>query len=309
VQFPTARQNSDSSNLSVPMCYNRLVPIVKCCFCGKKIYRSNGRINENRKFSHNFYCSSSCQGNYLKRRAEFICENRICNKKFERLHSAISTHNFCSQTCAAIINNRKFPKRHPKFRICKYCSIEFRGLNIYCSGSCFRKGRNKYSLEQLISIIKSAARERGRAPAKRELSEIAEACVYRFGTWNKGIKAAHLSPNRSDNNRMYKRAITKANDGHLCDSISEAIIDNWLTNNDINHKRDVCYPSTRHRADWGLDNGTYVEYFGLAQDSPRYDRNIQVKKELCKKYGIRLIAIYPQDLYPRQNLKLKFHGY
>lgn len=90
---------------------------------------------------------------------------------------------------------------------------------------------------------------------------------------------------------------TKAKDGHLCDSISEAIIDNWLVDHGIAHERDARYSATHHRADWRI-GAVFVEYFGLAEDSPRYDRAVIRKRGLCVRYGIPLVELYPYDLYP-----------
>ncbi len=80
---------------------------------------------------------------------------------------------------------------------------------------------------------------------------------------------------------MYKRICAKAADGHLCDSVSELLIDNWLYENKIPHERDAHYPGTHHKSDWAImieEQKTFVEYFGLANDSPRYDRAIEEKK-------------------------------
>jgi len=115
---------------------------------------------------------------------------------------------------------------------------------------------------------------------------------------------------------MYKRTNAKALDGHLCDSISELLIDNWLYKNRILHKRDTHYPGTHHKADWAIiieKQKIFVEYFGLANDSPRYDRAVKEKKKLCLKNKIPLIAIYPKDVYPLKNanekLKEKFKNF
>lgn len=279
------------------------MPEIKCDYCKNKFLRSRGRINENKLLGHNSYCSKNCLIANRYRRKELICEN--CGKNFERLLSAISEHNFCSQTCSAIINNQKFPKRGLGFRVCKICIKEFKGKNLYCSRPCFKEARKRHDPQDLINEIKLVNKELGRIPAKREVPQLASQCIYAFGLWNSAIVAAGFQPNRSHDHRMYKRVMTKAKDGHLCDSISEAIVDNWLTNRGIEHKRDFPYPDTQHKADWSLSNKIFIEYFGLAKDSPRYDRDIKIKQDICKKYGIQLIEIYPQDLYPKNKLDLK----
>lgn len=288
---------------------------VYCKNCNKPLYRSVGRFNENTKLNHNFYCSRGCEYKYKTKRKTLICEN--CGKKFERQPHSISPHNYCSQSCAAIGNNKKRPERGAKTIKCKSCGKKFKrwvvGNKIYCSIKC-RKNEEYYRLEELLEIIKNKSKKLKRVPAKREFIEgIDKACVRFFGSWNNAVSAAGLIPNRSHNNRMYRRMSGKALDGHLCDSVSEILIDNWLYKNDIPHSKDVPYPETRYKADWKISLGNrevVIEYFGLANDSPRYDRSITRKKMLCKKLDISLIGIYPKDIYPKRyfegNLKNKF---
>jgi hypothetical protein len=181
---------------------------------------------------------------------------------------------------------------------------------------CFSSAR-LYNKEKLIKIIKETAKKLKRVPARREfLGGINRACVRIFGSWNNAVTEAGFIPNRSHNDRMYKRIIAKAKDGHLCDSVSELLIDNWFYENKILHERNAHYPNTNHKADWKIfvkNKEIFVEYFGLANDSPRYDRCIKEKEELCYKNKISLIAIYPKDLYPKNflesNLKNKFREY
>jgi len=291
---------------------------VFCKNCKKLVYRSIGRFNENIKFGWNFYCSRKCEYKYKTKRKELKCEN--CGKIFERERGQISAHNYCSQSCGAIMNNKKYPKKHPKpkFKICIKCGQKYRkstNNKKYCSVRCRRKAEQR-TPEEVIKIIREAAQKLKRTPSKRELRNINDSCRKNFGSWNNAVLAAGFIPNRSHDNRMYKRANAKALDGHLCDSISELLIDNWLYKNGIPHERDVQYPKTYHKADWKIfvgDKEIFVEYFGLANDSPRYDRSIKEKEMLCKKHNISLIGIYPKDIYPQNylenNLKNKFREF
>ena len=238
-----------------------------------------------------------------------VCENQDCNKKFYRVKHAIIDHNFCSQSCAAIINNQRYPK-WPK-RYCLICKKEFKNRSSeYCSTKCgyvatsnYRSGKSKYTQEQIISTIKDFYQQHQRTPAKREVLEVVGCATRKFGSWTTAIQAAGLIPHRSHDHRMYRRMKTKANDGHVCDSISEAIIDNWLAENKIPHARDIRYPTTNHKADWAVkNNNVFIEYFGLAKDSPRYDREVKLKKKLCRQNNIKLIEIYPKNLYPINRL-------
>ena len=286
---------------------------VKCAFCGKEFFRKKGQFNEAKKFGWKQYCSLECLSKSRTKKQVLVCEN--CGKRFSRMPNAISPHNYCSKSCAAIVNNKKYPKRQAKLRICIECGKKFKKStkNIkYCSLSCRRKAEQR-TPEELIKIIKETAKKLKRVPARREINKIQDSCRKIFGSWNNAVLATGLQPNRSHSQRMYKRINTKAIDGHLCDSISEALIDNWLTKNKIFHKRNVLYPKTNHKADWAVlvrNKKIFVEYFGLANDSPRYDRAIKEKKKLCHKNKIPLIGIYPRDLYPigflEKNLKNKF---
>ena len=157
----------------------------------------------------------------------------------------------------------------------------------------------KYSEQGLLKTILTKFKELGRAPSRRELDKISFACIRIFGSWNNALIKAGLPPGRSLNERMYHRIITNANDGHKCDSISEAIIDNWLSKNKIPHERNKSYPNSKHLADWILpEKNIFVEYFGLARDSKRYDETIKLKRNICRKSGIKLIEIYPENVYP-----------
>ncbi len=289
---------------------------VRCRNCNKIIYRSTGRFNENLKFGHNFYCSRKCEYKYKTQKRELSCEN--CGENFLRQLNDISPHNYCSQSCAAIINNKRSPKRKAQLKICIRCRKNFKNINgnlKYCSMEC-RNENYKKTPESLIKIIKDTAKKLKRVPSRRELDSINDPCVKIFGSWNKAIEAAGFIPNRSHDNRMYKRVNAKAIDGHLCDSVSELLIDNWLHKNNILHERDAYYPTTHHKADWKIfskNKEVFVEYFGLANDSPRYDRSIKEKETLCKKNNIYLIGIYPKDIYPKNyledTLKNKFRDF
>jgi hypothetical protein len=279
---------------------------VKCAFCGKEFFRRKEQFNEAKKFGWKQYCSPECLSKSRTKKQMLVCEN--CGKRFSRVLNAISLHNYCSRSCAAKVNNKKYPKRQAKLRICIKCGTKFRKNtnNIkYCSLSCRRKAEQRIP-EELIKIIKETAKKLKRAPAKREINTIQDSCRRIFGSWNNAILAAGLQPNRLDSQRMYKRTSTVALDGHFCDSISEFLIDNWLYKNKILHERNAHYPKTHHKADWAIiieKQKIFVEYFGLANDSPRYDRAIKEKRKLCHKNKIPLIAIYPRDIYPKEFLE------
>lgn len=92
-----------------------------------------------------------------------------------------------------------------------------------------------------------------------------------------------------------------ARDGHVCHSLDEQRIDNWLHENNISHEREPLYPyhpvlnsSGRRRADWKIGE-TYVEYFGLIGDA-KYEKRMNEKLELLITMEIPFVSIYPSDL-------------
>lgn len=86
-----------------------------------------------------------------------------------------------------------------------------------------------------------------------------------------------------------------ARDGHTCLSLGEKVICDWLFENDVPHRREVPYGhECNYIADWEIE-GVFVEYFGLMGDA-RYESKTKKKMEYAEKHGLRLIAIYPQDL-------------
>lgn len=92
-----------------------------------------------------------------------------------------------------------------------------------------------------------------------------------------------------------------AMDGHLCYSLAEKTIDDFLYCHGIEHEKEPRYPEGRHRADF-LVADVFIEYFGLLGDAT-YDAKIEVKKALCRKHRIQLISLTPKDLVTLQRLE------
>ncbi len=92
-----------------------------------------------------------------------------------------------------------------------------------------------------------------------------------------------------------------AKDGHLCYSLDEQRIDDWLYIHNIQHEREPFYPfhSTlnslgKKRADWKVKN-FFIEYFGLIGHT-NYERRMDEKILLAQNSNICLIEIYPSDI-------------
>lgn len=268
---------------------------VNCSFCGKEYCKDTRHINENIKLGHNFFCSPICQYTFKNKQKEFICENKGCRNKFKRAPHSISPHNFCSHPCAATFSNtKKWGPKKPKRLLTKEEKIKIwtkanrnRAKNYWLS-----HGEN-----YIISKIQDFVVKNGRIPVKREMSGIYKPARDFFGTWNKAIEVAGFKPNPvmfSDN------CVT--NDGHTCNSIAEKIIDDFLFGKGIPHERNIPYPGGVYTADFKIGR-RLIEYFGLSGELERYDQLKKIKQDIAKQQGLRLVEIYPKDLYPKNKLK------
>lgn len=269
---------------------------INCSFCHKKYLRPTGRVNEAKKFNWRQYCSPKCLSLDRNKQETIKCNNPKCRKTFKRIPSEIPPSRicFCSNSCKAIVNNPKSPKRRPKIRICPFCGNQFTGRKKYCSGRCQPKPK-KISKKQIIKEIKEFYKNNGRIPLKRESHHYAST-RRRFKTWNKAIKAAGLKPHQV---LFAKKYI--ANDGHKCDSLAEKIIDDWLTARKIIHQKNIFYPNSKFTVDFKVKE-IFIEFFGLHGKLKAYDKNMQKKLNIIQNNNIKLISIYPEDLFPKSRL-------
>lgn len=106
-----------------------------------------------------------------------------------------------------------------------------------------------------------------------------------------------LSGTKSKGRRGYRSI---ASDGHLCLSIPEREICEYLSRNNIEHEKEPLYPDLDNfefggmRADWLIGN-TYFEFAGM-MSIPSYAEKMKNKIKLAKKYGVQLTVIQPKDL-------------
>lgn len=269
--------------------------LVICAYCTKNFLKDNRHINENIKLGNNFYCSSDCQYSFKSKKVELGCENPACTNKFKRVQNEISLHYYCSRSCAVAINNGRFPKRVATIKRCKYCGKRMFKYRIYCSVKCKAKDKT-ISKEEILKQITSFHEKHRRIPLKREFNHYS-AARKRFGNWNNAIKVAGFKPNPV----MFADKCI-ANDGHACDSVAEKIIDDYLYERDIPHIRNIAYPEGVYTADFKIGSNL-VEYFGLAGEHRRYDELRVIKQKLARKYKLKLIQLYPKDLYPHSRLE------
>lgn len=120
-----------------------------------------------------------------------------------------------------------------------------------------------------------------------------------FGSWLEALHAAGIleGPYRETNRGVH----CMASDGHLCYSLAEKMIDDWLTDQGIPHEREPKYPRDIDlnpqgtlRADWKVGEA-YIEYFGLAGNE-KYDEKTAKKIKLAQKANLILISLYQHEL-------------
>lgn len=122
-----------------------------------------------------------------------------------------------------------------------------------------------------------------------------------YGDWLKAVIATGYLGEREVLKTIYGYKVV-AKDGHICNSLAEKIIDDFLYNKGIKHEKEPAYPKcvrnmmkSKVRADWKVGDN-YIEYFGL-QTKRDYARKTASKILSCEYNGINLIALYAGDEY------------
>ncbi len=111
-------------------------------------------------------------------------------------------------------------------------------------------------------------------------------------TWFEVLLAAGLLPEGSLKGARGVRVI--ANDGCVCLSLGEKLIDDVLSSEGIAHAREIHYPDSGFRSDWKCGD-IYIEFFGLTGNLA-YDAKAQAKRGLASELGLRIVEIFPADL-------------
>jgi len=123
-----------------------------------------------------------------------------------------------------------------------------------------------------------------------------------YGSWLNALIEAGVLENGARPTSRGTQCLAK--DGHVCLSLAEKTIDDFLFSRGIPHKRETKYPEGNFRTDF-MVKGIFVEYFGLIGNA-EYEAKMKLKQGLCKKHNVQLISIYPQDLTSMRSLEKKF---
>ena len=214
-----------------------------------------------------------------------ILPNRIENiVKFYPINNSINEVNFCAMHFPPL---EKYDKNSLN-RIKKLVDvIGFIPSSNFHTDYNYLKGLDKKVFEKAIILLNDI-------PGFQSLKD-------EYSSWlNVLVEAGVLTRNILKTPRGY---MCLAEDGHLCRSLGEKNIDDWLYSNGIPHEREVRYPGSKaFRADWKVGE-YFIEYWGL-KGQEDYDEKMEIKKKLAQKYGISLISITPMEL-PFLDSKLK----
>lgn len=103
--------------------------------------------------------------------------------------------------------------------------------------------------------------------------------------------------------------MVSAKDGHLCLSIEEKEIDDFLYTHNIRHEKEIYYPDSSMRADWEIfdySKRVFIEYFGLMNNKD-YAEKVKNKAFIAARWDIELIELYPSNEW-RDVLLKRFTG-
>jgi hypothetical protein len=252
------------------------------------------------------YCSYklSCDGHYKIKRKRHICNG--CGKLFSEMsidrNTALKVEmniQFCSFCYYCIFGHRFMgnttaASKMPSEVMLGYLFDLSRLLQ-------FIPGRSYMENIVILGFPSEKQIEIGKILLKMPAYDI---YIERFGNW---LKALSLAGVLDDGHRKTSRGIQcLANDGHVCLSLGEKAIDDWLSAHSIPHDKEVFYPfdeilNPNHlsRTDWKIGD-VHIEFAGL-MNSIEYADRIGKKKELASKYGLTLVIMEPKDLFELDN--------
>ncbi len=117
--------------------------------------------------------------------------------------------------------------------------------------------------------------------------------------WTLLLEAAGFA---EDGLRTGRGTLIRSRDGHLCLSMREKAVCDFLHLHGVMHEREPMYPydvdynpRELRRADWVLEDGTLVELWGLPKD-PAYAAKIKEKRLLVERHSLQFVEIFEADL-------------
>ncbi|MBI5195023.1 MAG: hypothetical protein HZA10_01730 [Nitrospirae bacterium] len=115
-----------------------------------------------------------------------------------------------------------------------------------------------------------------------------------FGSFFAALVKSGILPEGTK--KMKIGTMVLAKDGHVCLSLAEKDIDDFLYFLNIGHKKEVSYPNSNYRTDWEIvwnQKKYFIEFFGL-MNIREYANKAKQKTALAALNNIELISIYPE---------------
>lgn len=236
-----------------------------------------------------------------KIRKPLIKNCKLCNQRFKEdslpfpmiKKIGINNLDYCKDCLENIIYQNTGYNNLSKEQIIEYIQNLVSIIKIIPSQGYGEKGElvslEKDELYQVLKLMKETK------PTVNRVKNLFD------NSWLKALIEAGVLEN--DTRKTARGTHTIAKDGHVCLSIGEKTIDDFLYANNIKHDKEPHYPEGNYRADF-IVGSIFIEYFGL-KGNLEYDKKIKLKQKLCKKHHIKLISIYPSDLLSIKKLENK----
>ena len=162
--------------------------------------------------------------------------------------------------------------------------------------------KKEFSKRELVVGLRKLTEELKRVPIKVDLL----LCNYlpqqetfkkNFGSYYEALAVSGISGilNRGISNVCFSK------DGHLCNSTEEAIIDDLLFENNIDHEKEVNYPNSRYIADWKIGN-LYLEYTSI-ESFKLYSDRLKEKVAFIKENNLNVLFLGKKDLINQEFIK------
>lgn len=206
------------------------------------------------------------------------------------------------------------------------------GIGRYCQACCQRARdgrRRRWSGDEAVAALRELATSFGGIPTQaygfevlppnappedrdrwmRALCNMPDPVTLKqvvgVRDWFGALQVAGLV---DDGRRTSRGTWCRAEDGHLCRSLLEKSIDDWMSRRGLPHDREPRWPvhltlnpHRLKRADWLLPSGAYVECVGMMED-PHYAEKITLKQRLAEDLGVKLYLVWPSDIYSLEGI-------
>lgn len=185
----------------------------------------------------------------------------------------------------------------------------------YSKNGLYGKYQKQFDNDEILYQLKKIYDEIGRVPLIYELKKYnlpSESTFIRyFGGYRNACIGAGVRYNISifNNQLNFKNNIN----GDIILSKSELFITNYFIENNISYRKEVFYNEFIPFEECGLKKIDWVvkdyviEFFGM-MNKKEYKTKALKKISLCKKYNLKLIELYPEDL-KNLDYKLSFLKY